>query len=144
MRIKIPIQIIELESDNFHLIISSGFSDGTHANWVIDTGASKSVFDKNLVDKYFILENESDEIHSAGIGEKPLETSLAQLKTLHLGKLKIENMKVALLDLSHKNELYLKATNLKICGLIGSDFLMRYQAVIDYRKQALLLKPYPS
>ena len=139
MRIKIPIQIIELESDNFHLIISSDFSDGTKGNWVIDTGASKTVFDKTLVEYYSILENESDEIHTAGIAEQPLETSLALLNTVEFGKLKIENLKVALLDLSHINELYLKATNLIICGLIGGDFLMRHRAVIDYKKQLLIL-----
>lgn len=140
MRIKIPIQIIELELDNYHLIISSDFSDGTKGNWVIDTGASKTVFDKTLVENYSVLKDESDEIHSAGIGEKPLETSLAELNTLHIGKLKIEEMKVALLDLSHINELYSKATNLKICGLIGGDFLMEFKAIIDYRKRILVLK----
>ncbi len=132
-------QIVELEEDNFHLIISSDFSDGTKGNWVIDTGASKTVFDKTLVAKYNVLKDESDKIHTAGIGEKPLEVSIALLKSVQFGKLKIENIKVAILDLSHINELYSKVTNLKICGLIGGDFLMKYKAVINYKKKILLL-----
>ena len=37
-----------------------------------------------------LLENETEEIHSAGIGEKPLETSTGKLNVFYLGKLKIE------------------------------------------------------
>lgn len=140
MRIKIPMQIVELEADNYHLIVSSVFSDGVSVNWVIDTGASKSVFDKILDEYYSVLEDESDEIHTAGIGEEPLDTSMALLRTVQIGKLKTEEMKVALLDLSHINELYSKTTNLKICGLIGGDFLMKYKASIDYKKQVLILE----
>ena len=132
-------QIIELEEDNYHLIVSSGFHNGTKGNWVIDTGASKSVFDKTLDEYYSVLEGESDEIHTAGIGEDPLETSMALLKSLQIGELKIEDMKVALLDLSHINELYSKATDIKISGLIGGDFLMKYKASINYKKQVLIL-----
>lgn len=140
MQIKIPIQIIELEADNYHIIITCTFFDGKTGNWVIDTGASKTVFDKNLVEYYSVSEGESDEIHSAGIGEKPMDVTLAKLESIGFGKLKSEKLKVALLDLSHINELYSKVTNVKISGLLGSDFLMKYRAVIDYRKKLLILK----
>ena len=139
MRIKIPLQIIELEPDNYHIIISSAFFDGTIGNWIIDTGASKTVFDKNLVEYYSVLEGESDEIHTAGVEEQPQEISLALLKPIQFGKLNVENYKVALLDLSHINKLYSKITDLNICGLIGSDFLMKYGAVINYKKRVMML-----
>jgi len=139
MRIKIPIQIIELESDNFHIIVSSVFFNGFIGNWVIDTGASKTIFDKTLLEYYSVLNDESDEIHTAGIQEKPVETLMAMLKSVQFGKLKIDELKVALLDLSHINRLYSKATNIKICGLIGGDLLMNYKGVIDYKKQVLIL-----
>ena len=139
MRTIIPINLIELEPDNFHIIISSFFPDGQTQNWVIDTGASKTVFDKRLEEYYSVLEGESDEIHTAGNSEQPQEISMALLAQLQIGKLKIENFKVALLDLSHINELYSKSTNHKICGLIGGDFLMKYKAVIDYKKKKLVL-----
>jgi hypothetical protein len=139
MRIKIPIHIIELEPGNFHIVISSLFTNGENLNWVIDTGASKTVFDKNLIAYYTVLEGESDEIHTAGIGEQPQEISMALLHQLKFAKLKINNLKVALLDLSHINQLYSKATGLKVCGLLGGDFLMKYKAVIDYKQKRLLL-----
>lgn len=139
MRIKIPINIIELEADNYHILISGEFSDGRNGNWVIDTGASKTVFDKSLNELYEKLEGETDEIHTAGIGDEPQQISLAVLKFVQIGKLSIENLNVALLDLSHINKLYSKSTDMEICGLIGSDFLMKYKAVIDYKKRVLFL-----
>ena len=139
MRIKIPLQIIELEPDNYHIMVSSVFSDGNSVNWIIDTGASKTVFEKKMIKYYAKSEGESDEIHTAGIGEQAMEVTLAELKSMSFGKLKTENQRVALLDLSHINELYSKVIDKKISGLLGGDFLMRYKAVIDYKKQVLIL-----
>ena len=140
MKIKIPLQIIELEEDNFHVIVKGTFEDKTHGLWAIDTGASKTVFDKNLTGKYSLTEEETDEIHTAGVGEKPLTTQLGKLRNIKIGKLLVDNLKVALLDLSHINKLYKKATDLEICGLIGGDFLMKFRAVIDYKRKVFILE----
>ncbi|MBN1986539.1 MAG: aspartyl protease family protein [Prolixibacteraceae bacterium] len=139
MKIKIPLQIIELEEGNFHITATGKFSNGTSGTWAIDTGASKTVFDKNLEGLYSLSEETTEEIHSAGIGEKPLVTRIGTMNTFYLGRLKVENLKVALIDLSHINQLYYKATNLEICGLIGGDFLLKHKAVIDYKKKVLQL-----
>jgi hypothetical protein len=50
-------------------------------------------------------------------------------------------MKVALLDLSHINELYKRATDLEICGLIGGDFLTKHHALIDYKRKIMKIDP---
>ena len=138
MKIVIPIQIIELEETNVHAVISSEFEDGSSGKWLIDTGASKTVFDKNKI-QYFNNINEEEEILSAGISELPLKISLAILKPIHFGKLKIEDLKVALLDMNHINKLYLKSVNFEIFGFLGGDFLMKYKAEISYRKKLLIL-----
>ncbi|MCY1722680.1 retropepsin-like aspartic protease [Prolixibacteraceae bacterium Z1-6] len=139
MRYKIPIKIIELESDNYHLLVFSEFQDGTKVNWVIDTGASKTVFDKNLEGYFVTSEDELEELHSAGINDEIIKTSVGYVNPFFIGNLKVEQMKVALLDMAHINELYSKAVDLQICGLIGSDFLLKYKAVIDYKRKRLLL-----
>lgn len=131
---------MELEDDNFHLVAESVFNDKTTGFWLVDTGASKTVFDKNLENLYVSEEESSDQLHTAGIGEKPIETTLALLNPFSLGKLHVENMKAALLDLTHINELYSKATSLQICGLLGGDFLMKHKAYIDYRKKIMILQ----
>ena len=139
MKYKIPIRVVELEPNNYHLIIQSEFGAGQTLNWVIDTGASKTAFDKNLADFYELSEHETEELHTAGIGDKQIETSIGHLKKFTIGKLAIVALKVALLDLSHVNKLYKKSTNLEICGLLGSDFLMKHKATIDYKKAILIL-----
>ncbi len=139
MKIKIPIQLVELEEQNFHILVRSLFADGATGIWVIDTGASKTVFDKNLTPYYTELEGEHEEIHTAGISEQTLETSLGVLESLKFGKHKMKALKVALIDLKHINELYKKAANLQLCGLIGSDFLLQHKAVLDYGKRELVL-----
>ena len=138
MRYKVPIEIIQLELENYHLIVCCTYADGTKGNWVLDTGASKSVFDNNLVDHFSSNGDETEELHSAGVSDEPMTTSLGYLKMLSFGKLKVESMKVALMDMTHINELYSKVADLKICGLLGSDFLLKYKAVIDYKRKRLV------
>lgn len=140
MSFKIPIEIIELEHQNYHLLLSSVFNDGSVAKWVIDTGASKTVFDQNLSDFYQSINGSEEELHSAGFQDHPIKSSLAMLNSFSIGKLRIEDMKVAIMDLSHINALYSKYSQQPVCGLLGGDFLIRYNAVIDYRKKSLVLR----
>lgn len=140
MKHKIPLEIVELEDDNFHLIAGSVFPDGQTGRWIVDTGASKTVFDKNSTDRYSLLPEENGQLHTAGIGDKPVETTTAIMNPFFLGNMQVENLKVALIDLSHINKLYSSAANQQICGLLGGDFLMKNKAVVDYRKRIMLLE----
>jgi len=136
--IEIPIYIIELEHDNYHILVEGAFKDGTVAKWIIDTGASKTVFDKNL-DQYFepIEPDTMNDYQSAGINQEMMETSVGKLTYLRFGELEIEGQKVAMIDLSHVNDIYNKYTSHQIAGLIGGDILMFYKCKIDYGKQTL-------
>ena len=140
MSYSIPIEIIELENDSYHLLVNSLFADGTEGKWVIDTGASKSVFDQNLVQHFKSLDGTTEELHSAGFYDEPIKSTLALLNSFMIEKCRIDEMKIALMDLSHINSLYAKYSPIKICGLLGGDFLIRYHAVIDYRKKRLVLR----
>ncbi len=138
MKTKLPVRIIELEDSNYHIVVTSEFDNGTTGYWVIDTGASKTVFDENL-EEYYALAGKDEDLFSAGIGEQPFKSSLAILKQVKFGKLAIENLKVALLNMNHINTIYENATDMKICGLLGSDFLMKYKAEISFDKKLLVL-----
>lgn len=138
MKIRIPLKVIKLEEGNYHLIAAGKFSDGSIVHWALDTGASKTVFDKNL-EQYYALDECSEKIQSVGIGEKLMEVQYAAVQPFMLGKYKIENLKVALFDLEYINEFYNRAAGLIICGLIGSDFLLKNKAVIDYKNKVLIL-----
>jgi hypothetical protein len=140
MKHVIPLELIELEEFNYHLAIKSVFKEGTEALWVIDTGASKTVFDWSLAENYDAIPPEEETIvRSAGIGNDQLDTTLGMLHEFYLGDLLIPPIKVALIDLSHINTLYYHATEKEICGLIGSDFLLENKAVIDYARLKITL-----
>lgn len=135
---ELPLQIIELEHENYHILIEGKFNDNTSASWIIDTGASKTVLDLNLDSFYEKLEPENDEDYqSAGINQGMMETSVGKMESLWFGDLEIEAHKVALIDLNHVNEIYSKYTSRRITGLLGGDILMRYKCVIDYDRKTI-------
>ena len=50
--ISIPIEIIELETQSYHLIVKCTLNGEQSGDMVIDTGASKTVFDRDFVHNY--------------------------------------------------------------------------------------------
>lgn len=139
MKQTLPIEIIELENNNFHLLLEGRFQDRTVSHWIIDTGASKSVFDKTLSDYYKLIEPDDDEeFHSAGINEGTVETAVGEIKRIKFGKLKIKNLQVALINLDHVNDIYRRYHDVRIVGLLGGDILKEYSAIIDYGKKEVI------
>lgn len=136
--IEISLQIIELEKDNYHILIEGEFQDKTLSSWIIDTGASKSVMDINQRDYYEILDSDNeDDYHSAGINQGMMETSVGKMHFIRFGEMEITNQKVALIDLNHVNEIYGKYTPCRIAGLLGGDILMQYKCRIDYDRKSI-------
>lgn len=140
MRYKIPIEIIELEHDNYHILVTSVFADGHSRKWVVDTGASKSIFDKNLLQYFEYVDGLTEDLHSAGIGDEPIQSEIALLKPFSFTSLNIREMKVAVIDLKHVNKLYASSAGFEICGLIGGDFLVKHKGTIDYCKKRMILR----
>jgi len=133
MMIEIPLQIIELEKDNFHILLEGEFQDNTISGWIIDTGASKTVMDINQKAYYEIVDSDNeDDYHSAGINVGLMETMVGKVGMIKFGELEIVDQKVALIDLNHVNEIYGRFTPYHISGLLGGDILMYYKCQIDY------------
>lgn len=136
--IEIPLQIIELERENYHILIEGNFEDGTPSCWIIDTGASKTVLDKNLSSHYELMDSDDmEDYQSAGINQGMMETSVGKLTYLRFGDVKITGQKVALIDLNHVNDIYGKYTSYRIAGLLGGDILMQHQCKIDYANKII-------
>jgi hypothetical protein len=136
--IEIPLHIIELERENYHILIEGQFDGETPSFWIIDTGASKTVLDVNLHPFYEILDTDNeDDYQSAGINQGMMETSVGKMFHLRFGDLEITEQKVALIDLDHVNEIYGKYTEYRIAGLLGGDILMQHQCVIDYSRKII-------
>ncbi len=137
----IPIQILKLDKSSFHLLIE-GKINKLPVNLIIDTGASRSVFDKSLPGIVFPKKKKKDteEIHSAGIMAGNIENQTGSIKSFKIGKLKMNDFPVVLIDLEEMNTLYMNVTGTRIHGLLGSDFLLEMNAVINYAKSTLVLK----
>lgn len=136
--IEIPLIIIELEKDNFHILIEGFFEDQVPLYWIVDTGASKTVLDVNLRSSYEIIESDNiEDYQSAGINQGIMETIVGKMLKVNFSGLSIEGLKVALIDLSHVNDIYSKFSSVQVAGLLGSDILMQYKCLIDYDRKII-------
>ncbi|MCX7743108.1 MAG: retropepsin-like domain-containing protein [Flavobacteriales bacterium] len=136
---KIPFEIIKMEGGGSHLLVK-GEVNGNPANFIIDTGASRTVIDKNhLVELGLHKEIIPNEILSAGLGTNSMESSTIVLKKISLGKFIIKNFEIAVLDLSHVNEAYAQLKLPVINGVIGGDVLMKHKGIINYPEKYVRL-----
>jgi len=140
MKIKIPIRLLNIEGDGFHLQVKMVIN-GKKANAILDTGASKTVFDKTRIHHFLVTEKLKDnERLSTGLGTASMQSHVVVLKNLKLGKLSVNDYPAVVLDLNHVNQTYLQLGLEPIDGVIGSDLLNEYSALVDYGKKVLVLK----
>ncbi|RYZ96134.1 MAG: clan AA aspartic protease [Sphingobacteriaceae bacterium] len=136
----IPLQMLDLHDDGFHPLIDVNLFANTF-KLVLDTGASKTAFDKTLLAEANAeaLISATDKL-STGLGTNSMESYTAIITDLHIGDLKIDEFEVAVLDLSAINIAYEQLNHPQILGVLGGDILMKYKAVVDYGKKKFVLK----
>jgi hypothetical protein len=139
----VPLLLVNLQDDGFHLLVEIVvFGESVFA--VVDTGASRSVFDKSFLERHIVpeenvvkpkqVENYATTLFSTS------STALATIPLLAIGKLKIKNYVGVGLDLQTVSDAYEQFGHPRIAGIVGGDILINHHAVIDYKK--LLLKLY--
>ena len=139
--IEIPINIISIEGDGFHLI-AEGRINGKTARFVVDTGASRTVFDKDKILNYINNPEFSEkEGMSAGIGGTDISSFIFDIEELSFGELKITDYQAVAMDLSNINNSYAMINLPPIDGVLGGDLLVKYKAVISYRLKKIRLFP---
>ncbi|MCW3086499.1 MAG: putative aspartyl protease [Bacteroidetes bacterium] len=140
MTTSIPFKILSLDGEGFHLMLKL-YINKKVANVIIDTGASKTVLDLTLTKKYVAEKN--FDVHdklSSGLGTNTMASQTTLIKKIKIGEIEIENYTTVLLDLSHVNTSYEQIGLKPVVGVLGSDILLKYNAVIDYEKKILKLK----
>jgi hypothetical protein len=139
--IEIPINIINIEGDGFH-IVTEGLINGKPARFVVDTGASRTVFDKDRTLNYINNPEFSEkEGLSAGIGGTDISSFIFDIEELCFGDLMISNYQAVAMDLSNINDSYEMIKLPPIDGVFGGDLLKRHNAVINYRLKKIRLFP---
>ncbi|MCQ2301825.1 MAG: retroviral-like aspartic protease family protein [Bacteroidales bacterium] len=130
---EIPFQLLDIEGDGFHIMIQ-GRINGKEANFLIDTGASRSVFDFATMSEFIDdPQFQKKEGITAGVGSSDLESSTFDIESIALGNLEIKHYQAVALDLENIHETYEKINLPKIHGIIGGDVLATHKAVINYR-----------
>jgi len=134
---EISFEIVELEAKTYHPLVRAEFQGLDDHWWVIDTGASKSVFDVLLISHY--IPDESEAVMATGLGKEVVETNSGSIDEFKIGGFSFGQLKVALVDFSHINAEYAKFSDKKIVGLIGCDFLYTRKAVLDFELKKITL-----
>ena len=138
----VPLKLINLGDDGFHLLVEIVVFGEKHL-MVVDTGASRTVFDNALLNLHAaeisIEAGEHHEEHQATTLFSTSNTVLATLPRLKIGKLKLKNYKAVGLDLQSVNDTYAQLGHPLIAGILGGDILLEYHAKINYKKHRLKL-----
>jgi hypothetical protein len=139
-KIVLKIKLLNIENDGYHLSIKAKIN-GKVANLLIDTGASRTVFDLNRMDKFINKKDlqKNDQL-STGLGTNSMVSHVSEIKKLDLNGLIIANYDGIFIDLSHVNKSYENIKLKPIDGVIGSDILFQFKAVVNYDKMELTLK----
>lgn len=139
--IEIPIEITDIKGDGFHIFIE-GHINNKPARFVVDTGASKTIFDKKRILDFIDNPefNDKDSI-STGIGGNDISSSVFQLNSLCLNGLEINDFIAVAIDLSNINDSYKTIDLPPIDGALGGDILKEYDAIINYKLKKIRLTP---
>jgi len=135
MTIIVPLQIIDLHGDGYHPLVEIK-ANGTPHTLVLDTGASKTAFDHDILEQSGAAIVASERL-STGLGVTNMSSSTAVINDIQIGDLHIEHFEVAVLDLSAINVAYRQLNHPEVLGVLGGDILVKYNAIIDYGKQVL-------
>ena len=136
---QIKLELLAIEEDGYHIFIEA-IINGKIARLLIDTGASRTVFDAQRIKK-FIKEEEQNlekiDKLSTGLGTNTMESHSVTLAKFALGETLLIDYQAVVLNMEHVNKSYKMLGYPVIDGVLGGDLLHELKAVIDYRKRQI-------
>lgn len=133
-------EIVQLEDEhNLHPIIDAKLN-GDPIRLIVDTGASHTCISRKDV-KSLIKSNPENVSNDVvmGIGSKMMKNNILTIKEITIGDLVINNYPVVAIKITHINKAFKLLGLQAINGLLGSDILCKYNAIIDYKNRYLTL-----
>ncbi len=139
MKLTIPLTQIEIE-DGCHLIAAI-WINGSIARMIIDSGASATVFDEKRLVNYVSPETARIEHRkvSSGLGVDKVKVSGVILDKIQIGDLRLYEFEANAMNLSSISRAYYDMKEKPVEGVLGSDILKRYRAIINYDELKLVL-----
>ncbi len=141
-KIEIKLKILPIEEDGYHIFMPLRIN-GKKANFLVDTGASRSVVDRDRIHNFFgkgEVSMEKIEKLSTGLGTNTMESNTVVLHTFSFGRKVFKEYQAVALDLSHVNQSYDMLGLKPIDGVLGGDLLARLKAQINYEGKKLVIK----
>jgi len=138
----IPLTLINLNDDGFHLLVEIVVYREKHLV-VLDTGASRSVFDIAFTDQFALKPSTDDDLvadeNFATTLFSTSNTVIATFPQLKIGRMVLSEYAAVALDLTSVNEAYEQLGHPKVAGILGGDILFKHSAKIDYKRLKLTL-----
>jgi predicted aspartyl protease len=122
--IMIPVKILA-----GHAIVPVTFNNSVTANLMVDTGATRTMVSKRVARDLRLSSMGSGTGY--GVGGR-VTVSIARVESVKVGEVEIQNMPVSIHDFSPDPSYE---------GLLGVDFLGRFQMSLDSAKQVMVLTP---
>lgn len=132
----VKLEMKKLASGHLHL---SGLLNGVQGNFILDTGATGTVVDIKMKDKFNMQTKLSDR-EAAGAGGSNMQMEASSKNNLTIGKLDLKSINLMLMSLDHVNKAFERFGLKKVDGVIGADILTSNKAIIDYVDLSLYLK----
>lgn len=118
-----------------HILVTVEIN-GKKAYLIIDTGASSSIIHMGRIE-YLGLESRDKKCKASGIGTSTYDMKEVLVPMMTLNSVSYSNPEFNGVDLYHIEQIDYNQT---LDGIIGSDFLEKHKAIIDYKNKSLLLK----
>ena len=114
--------------------------DGISTVFLLDTGAGNTVIDIGFA-KENLGEFASIEMQGGGVGTSSLGLFHRQVDVFKIAAIELREFDLYAADFQHiKDTLAKKGISEPANGVLGADILVKYSAIIDYKKQQLYLK----
>lgn len=135
-----PSALLKNVAGHFELMVSI---DGVDTNFIVDTGAAKTVVDLSFARSQNLALQESN-IEVCGLGISRMILYRIKSATLMVGEFTLVLPQLHAIDLRHvKQSLREKGMDRPANGIIGADVLNHHKAIIDYANQLLYLQKQP-
>ncbi|NLB86262.1 MAG: hypothetical protein GX793_04280 [Bacteroidales bacterium] len=137
---KSKIHILNIEGGGNHILIEVKIN-GLKANMIIDTGASSTVFDiKNPIFENINFENIETNNLSSGFNSVIEGLYFGNINSFSISWFKLKNLKSIFTSMQHINDLYKNLNLPSVAGILGCDFLVANNVLLDFEKKEILIK----
>jgi predicted aspartyl protease len=126
------------ESEGYNLYVD-GSVNGTKARLMVDTGAFATLLHSQFVLRMKIPLQQT-KFRSVGVNLAQSRVRLANINRFSIGSLDMQSHKVGVINLERLIHGGLLEAKPPVAGLLGSEMLARYHAIIDFGTNSLYLK----